>query len=182
MLASQNGHGAVVQLLAGYGANLNHQNSRGRNAAEVAAAKGHLDIAEFMRYAIAHTLAPLQIAAALRMDRCIRWLLRRGIADPADYARGALVAAAAETGPWPSALPPSLTTIHLVRQSLLPWSTERHWLFHGGARVAVRTLQLVEHTLEQRAVASAHHLPVLPTELWRMICTFVRRGDFTPTA
>ena len=178
MVASRGGHGEVVQLLSAHGTDLNHLNSRGRTAADEAARKGHLDIAEFMRYAIARTLAPLQIAAVLRMDRCIRWQLRRGIADPADYARGALVAAAAETGPWPSALPPSLTTTHLVRQSLLPWSTERHWLFHGGARLAVRTLQLVERTLEQRAVASALQLPVLPTELWRVICTFVRRGDF----
>jgi hypothetical protein len=180
--ASMNGHGEVVQLLAAYGADLNYRNSRGRNAAEEAGLLGHLDIALFMMYATARALAPLQIAAALRMDRCIRWLLRRGVADPADYAPGALIAAATETAHWPSALPLSLTTTHLVRQSLLPWSPERHWLFHGGARLAVRTLQLVEHTLERRSAASVLQFPVLPTELWRKICTFVRRGDFTPTA
>ena len=171
-----------MQLLSAYGAELNRLNVRGDTAADVAAGRDHPDIAEFLRQAIAHAFAPLQIAAALRMDRCIRWLLRRGIADPANYATGALMAAATEVAPWPGALPPGLTTTHLVRQSLLPWSTERHGLFHGGARLAVRTLQLVECRLEQRAVASALQLPVLPTELWRVICTFVRRGDFPPTA
>ena len=182
MLASRDGHTKVVRLLAAYGADLYSLNSRGDAAADVAARHGHSDIAEFLRYATVHALAPLQIAAALRMDRCIRWLLRCGAADPAGYARGALVAAATEMAPWQSALPPRLTTVHLVRQALLPWSTERHWLFHSGARLTVCTLQLVEHRLKQQPVESELQFPELPTELWRLICTFIRRGDFHPPA
>ena len=186
MAASDYGHFEVVQLLSACGANLNHlEPLGGESAADLAARSGHPDIAEFLLHVIAHALAPLQIAAALRMDRCIRWLLRRGIADPADYApAGALMAAAIEIAPWPGALPPSMTTTSLVRQSLLPWSAERHWLFHSGGRLTVHTLQLVERRLEQQAVASAMHLqlPLLPTELWHVICTFVQRGDFHSTA
>ena len=141
-------------------------------------------------------------ASALRLG-CIDPFLvgksRGGKGRSCTVARAHLIKVATLTDLWPDMPPVCKATQRLVRAATALWSPERHWLYHWEFRAAVSTVLLVRqrlvdnhHTAVARfaAVNAGEHGgksldsmqwtadPVLPMEMWLLVCTFLLRGHW----
>ena len=61
-------------------------------------------------------------------------------------------------------------TRRLVHDAIGPWTPFRHFLFHAGVRTHIRMVMLSGNRVRNR-----DHVP---TELWRLICSFFLRSDW----
>ena len=87
---------------------------------------------------------------------------------------------------WTGSPGPDPETAVLMRRAMAGWAPAQHSLHHSGVRVAVRTTLFVAQRLREPKVdamiATDRVLPVLPSELWIMICSFFLRRNFDPSA
>lgn len=199
MLASSAGRLDLAQLLSAYGANRTlaaalSQDGHSYDAVGEAADAGHAHLMAWFQATDGHS--NLRIAIGCRHQRAARWLLRHGRADPDDEPSpcGTLRDAATRVGGWPGAPAVCRATVALAVAATKPWSPERHWLFHGGAREAVLTVLTCAHRLacaddgspagQQIGVSAAGlALPPFPRELWLMVLGHSRRRHWaTPKA
>ena len=119
----------------------------------------------------AEAQSAFRIALSLRLHRDARWLLRHGRADPDDDSLSTLRAAASPAGGWRDAPKICAATVALAEAASLPWSPERHWLFHAGARASIEVVMLCRLRLGR----SDAQLRELPIEIWLLVGSFLRR-------
>ena len=93
-------------------------------------------------------------------------------------------------------LPVCPATCKFARTAMSEWGPSRHWLYHAGFRAAVHTVLLVEERLAQEEARAQRRMqvhgqegsraqqqqqpgtacaPLLPAELWLLICTCLLR-------
>ena len=199
------GHLETVQLIVAASAAVGQEfTSDYATPAGLASAHGHWEVTGWLG-AVAGW-HPLQVAAGCQLRAGARQALRLGQLDPdrgvtAPHVstpvqiRVAALATAADPAPWPGAAPccaataTATATAALVCAATHPrgWSPARHALHHSGFRAAVCAVLLVAARLRQRSACPAAPakraavvLPVLPPEIWLMVCGFARRGDWSP--
>ena len=80
------------------------------------------------------------------------------------------VSAAPKDALWAGSLDSCPATTQLVHDALGPWTPPRHFLFHAGVRSHVRVVLLSGNRVRYRCN--------VPTELWRLICSFFLRSDW----
>lgn len=192
---TQQGSTRSVQLLCVYGADQTVRTDDGFTAHDLAVMElpNSHPLTEWLDCTTEHTV--LQMAVSLRLADDIRWLLQNGVADPDEDSSSNLYAAAIKSGAWPGAPAPCDKTTALVRQAVLGWSPERHWLYHGGFR---RNVYVVLACTERNRCCSNQPelgrevgkrrqradilLPNLPTENWLIIIGFINRYDWLSPA
>ena len=131
--------------------------------------EGHVDLAAWLEATEAHSA--FRIALSLRLHRDARWLLRHGRADPDDDSLITLRAAASPAGGWRDAPEVCAATVALAEAASLPWSPERHWLFHAGIRASIEVVMLCRLRLGPDDL----RLPKLPVEIWWLMVGFLGR-------
>ena len=138
---------------------------------------------QFIRYAFGfrNGWTNLQLCADMRNHDLARWLLSRGLADPAMVPLGSQSAAALAAIPskLDDALPDA-ETLRLMKLASMPWRVSNHMLFGPGYRRAAHELLLVEQSLSRRS--SPLGLPALPIELWFKIISMMKRSDHDDVA
>ena len=188
LAASRKGYLQLVQLLASSGAATT-------NAATRASSHGHVTVAAFLR-AVAGW-APLKIAVACRLHSAAKSALKLGRIEPAftTATELAAVAAAPPGSLWPESPAVCGATAALAKEAASVWSPARHFLYHGGVRISVHTMLLIAERLRRRHSVATHvatllspgelqtlglsaPLPPLPSELWRVTCSFVLRSHW----
>lgn len=152
MFAAARGCNQTVTLLLAYGA---APTIRGQPASAVARRGGWQDTARLLDWSAARS--PFEIAARGNMDGEMQAMLGTG--------RLAVPQGLAEKIRLLQSLPHGV-----ARSALLPWSPERHMLFHPGVRDAVRVVLRVAARIPN---------PV-PFELWLMVCSFFTRAGWPP--
>ena len=188
-IASQEGHMHVVQLLAVHGADVSYIDNYGKNAQRDADIGGHHQLAVWLTAVADHT--PIQIATACRLHADGRSAMRTGVmGDPTTCTAKKVAQAATTTTLWGAGLvmPPVCTaTTQFARAAMACWSPERHWLFHGQFREAIRSVLHVKERLHRRAgtgdVGAGTHgnsvlYPHLPMELWFLLCSMLLRRNW----
>jgi hypothetical protein len=132
-------------------------------------------------------------------------MLKQGRMDPdaQPWSQIALARATSTTPPtelpWQDAPDVCQITVKLIKAATRGWAPPRHWLYHTGFRMAVRTvLQISERLHRQHAVVlpvertarrrgrsataaaavAVVHLPILPPEMWIAIMGFFLRSNW----
>jgi hypothetical protein len=134
---------------------------------------------------------PLKVAVVARLPAAATSLLRRGIVNPdplyhegggpvtelPNFSRHFLppgvlaIAASVEVPEWPGSPAPDPSTTSVARAAVVGWTPRTHWLHHGAARDAARTVLLVAARLDagwalhQHKVYQAQLLRQLPPPL-----------------
>ena len=164
---------------------------------DIAGNAGHVGLRDWLHATDGFT--GLRTALSLRLHDDIREILRRGLADPDDDCPKNLKSAAAGVGAHPHATAACAQTVALGREMILPWSIERHMLYHAGVRIAIKVVLLCCKRLENpkpptpvshsrsaiefaQPAAVGLSLPRLPTEMWLLILQFLQRRDFPVVA
>ena len=200
-IAAYYGRLSVAQLLVVYGASLTATDGRqGRAAAEIAAYKGHSEVAAWL--GAVSGWSPLRVAAGCRLHRDAALLLRHGRVDPDNSATTSskdimrVVVAASTVLPWQNAPPICTATVKLVADAFSGLHRHTFWLHHAGARKAVFATLVVaarldtEDSLRWAEAAGAGAgagcnpttaptkvvLPILPPEIWLYALRFVKRS------
>lgn len=169
LLAAQRGHLKVVRLLAQYGANHNAQTTAHHNTA-LSLAVDFPNVISYLK-----TIAgwrPLQIAAEARNKDRIIALLQSGALPSHVGAESAPTALAiAKTNfEYNGATPVDQDVIALLHTATEPWGPQRHALFPARTRRTVFRTMLLMHRL-----AFSEQFPILPTEMWMHILSFLPR-------
>ena len=104
--------------------------------------------------------------------------LRAGRLDPCAGPTSLAELVAASASPkdalWPGSPDVCPATTRLVHDAMAPWSPSRHFLFHAGVRSHILVVMLTADRVRGR-----HNVP---TELWRLICSFFLRSHWTAPA
>ena len=197
-LAACKGRLQLAQLLAAFGANL-AATFNGHTALVLADGSGLSAIVDFLQ-AVA-TWTPLKIAVACRLHAAAKSALKLGLIDPAFTTAAELTNTASRPAGamWPGSPAVCTITTTLATAAAMPvWSPGRHFLYHGGVRISVHTMLLISERLRRRhgaqsggtrrSIRQLQHgptsagrgseLPVLPSELWLVICSFVLRSHW----
>ena len=120
----------------------------------------------------------LSIAVAVRHHAAARAVLRFGRVETAGCEAGSLRALAASTAPLGPGCPPAEVcpdTVAVVRLAMRPWSPANHALYHRRFRARIRTVMRAARRLD---AAPSPLLPKLERESWRLVCSFLARGDW----
>jgi hypothetical protein len=204
--AANGGHHSIAQRLVVFGANGSATDAIDiETPQQWAAAQDHHQLAAWLG-AVAGW-SQLRVAAGCRLHGPIATQLKQGRIDP-DAQSWSLLALARATStapptelPWQDAAGGCQITVKLIKAATRGWAPPRHWLYHAGFRMAVRTvLQVSERLHRQHAVASPvegiarrrgrsakaaaalvavqHHLPILPPEMWMAIMSFFLRSNW----
>jgi len=194
MVAATNGHLEVTQVLLVFGAEPTAV-AFGRTAHGFALIKGHQPVVDCLE-AIAGWPA-FKVAVAARRHADARAMLHRGAIDPSGstLAELTVLGALPADALWPGSPAPCAATTALVNAAMASWSPIRHSLYHPGVRTSVRTVLLAAEHLRRRHAAAAAAmppgqarlmpwtsllcLPVLPDELWHIVCSFFLRSDWS---
>jgi hypothetical protein len=202
--AAHSGYLSIAQLLVVFGANVAAATTQNnRTPQQLAAAAEHNELAEWLG-ALAGW-SPLRVAAGCRLHTPIATQLKLGRMDPDAQPWFQLALARATSTappidlPWQDAPDVCQITIKLIKAATRGWAPPRHWLYHTGFRVAVRTvLQISERLHRQHAVVlpvertarrrgrsattptavAGVHLPILPPERWIAIMGFFLRRNW----
>ena len=168
---------ACAQILAAYSANLSAETELG-DVISVTITQG-LDVGDGNPcdwFRSVQGWPPFRIAVACRLADDARRALRLGLVDPADSSLAELTSTASAACDWDGAPAPCPKTFALVREATAAWSPSRHQLYHDCHRAVVRLLLLVGIRL--RKLNGGAGCPLLPTELWFVVCKALRRSDF----
>ena len=198
--ASLHGHLESLQLLATFGANLAVKTNRGTTAMAIAIRLGHTTVTDFLQAVAAWQ--PLKIAVACRFHAAAKTALKLGLVDPAFTTAAELATTASSPAGalWPGSPAVCGLTTALAKAAAMPaWSLGRHFMHHAGVRISIHTMLRIFERLRRRhrahgggtrrsirqlqqdgSAAAGHEsvLPVLPSELWLLICSFVLRSHW----
>lgn len=198
LYASECGQLANMQLLVAFGADLNAAGSTVREIAGLGSVGMDMHDPQVRPKILAWLNAvdgwsPFRVAVGCRLHRCAKAALRLGLIDPSSAVLADVIATAESPAGmlWADSPAPDSETSALMRRAMARWGPARHSLYHRGVRGAVRTTMLVAQRLRCRGGAAAIilaapagllQLPVLPPELWGMVCSFFLRRNFTSDA
>ena len=193
MGAACNGHLEMVMLLVAVGADRD-ASVCSMTALQLAAAKGHADVAGWLR--AVSEWSPVRVALACRMHNEFRSALQCGWVDPDDCGSHAVATAAASRSSfaeWASLpigpIAACEATELLAADVLCGWSPRLHWLHAPPFRAAVKLILLISQRLQKvgscddaprvNAAGQAQAaLPHLPSEMWLVMMHFLLRRDF----
>lgn len=194
MSACQECHIEVVQLLTIHGADpdVTVVNIDGGEltARTLAQHMGHRAVVDWLD--MATRLHRVHIAVRSRLTAAARSALGLGRLDPAGCSLRELLELGTESPATMNLgqccpLPVCVITVAFVHDALAPWSPSRHRLFHVGFRRAIRSVLLVARRHKHGSkdgksgrVSAFPVLPVLPNELWLLLCSFLVRASWTP--
>ena len=175
--AAVQGNSAEVQLLLSHGADPEQTCVDGMDALDFAVygdAGAESALPAFIE--AVQGWHPLQIATGCRLHEAMRSALRLGKYDPSDctLTRLTVTSAAATDQLWPGSPAPCPTTQKLVRSMTSRWTPPKHHLYHPACRRHIHVVLLVSIRLSRRPGP----LTPLPTELWLVLCGFLRRSDW----
>jgi ankyrin repeat protein len=191
--AADSGHMPIAQLLVVFGADaaaLATFEGEHETPQKWATDDGHHELAAWLG-AVAGW-SQLRVAAGCRLHTPITTMLKLGRMDPdaQPWSQLALARATSTTPPtelpWQDAPDVCQITVKLIKAATRGWAPPRHWLYHPGFRIAVRTVLHVDVRLHRQhssvvsaadSVATAF-LPILPPEMWIAILGFLLRSNW----
>ena len=186
-ISSVRGDLRSVQILVSFGADATAATEDGFTALGLCnslanaqnANPDHATIADFLQ--VVATWPALKIAMACRLHSDIKSALKLGRIDPTDgctLAELAVLASSPANALWPGSPAPCPLTTRLCKDAMSGWSPARHHLYHAGVKDNVPLVLLVAERLRRRKHLSNSRVPLLPLELWLVVCSLFTRGDW----
>ena len=159
-----------VQWLAGNGESVAKLTYAGINALAAATSRGHDGIATFLTATSSWSAFKILVACRLADDAKRFYLLCSSCLDPCTGPTSLAASAIPKDALCAGSPDVCPATRHLVHAAMAPWAPSRHFLFHTGVRTHIRMVLLSGNRVRDR-----QHVP---TELWRLICSFFLRSDW----
>ena len=176
MSAARTGNVNMVRLLLAFGADPAARDIWDRTARTFATEQLQTDVDAVL--AVTEGWTVLRVAVACRHHAAARAVLRLGRVDTAGCDAAKLLALAVSTAPLGPGCPAAEvcpSTVAAVRLAMRPWSPANHAIYHRRFRDRIRTVMLITWRLD---AAPLPLLPKLERESWRLVCSFLARGDW----